>query len=331
MALPLLAARRCTCALQRGVGLGWQRQCCSELRDEHAPLSLIGKPGRLTLRIMSAGGFPDLHEQHGADAGGGGGGGGGNGRARFNREGRPPSNSSASPPRKPSAEGGGGGPGGGGLNALVENLQNLSFVPQDDKRNSGGGGGGNGGGGRSAAGANAGAAAGARMVKRPGVEELEEARLRTVYVSDLNKGLTETELVRWFSSAGHVLECRICSDMNTTKRFAFVEFADAQGFENGAATPCMACLRCRRHPLLPCAMHTQRYPSCQSCRRAMCVQRHTVAFCLPRCQLTCSFLGPSAAKPHYNVCLQFDQSDCCQLYGDTAPDQSGVSRTQNRT
>jgi RNA recognition motif-containing protein len=68
---------------------------------------------------------------------------------------------------------------------------------------------------------------------KPCVEDLEEARQRTIYVSDLNKSITETELVRWFSHAGHVLECRICSDMNTVKRFAFVEFSDQAGFEAG--------------------------------------------------------------------------------------------------
>lgn len=73
-----------------------------------------------------------------------------------------------------------------------------------------------------------------RKAKKPCPDDLEEARMRTIYVSDLNKGITETELVRWFGVAGHVLECRICSDMNTSKRFAFVEFADKDGFEQGA-------------------------------------------------------------------------------------------------
>ena len=74
--------------------------------------------------------------------------------------------------------------------------------------------------------------------------------MRTIYVSDLNEGITETELVRWFGVAGHVLECRICSDMNTSKRFAFVEFADKDGFEQGApfdavmATTAPKCCTC---------------------------------------------------------------------------------------
>jgi RNA recognition motif. (a.k.a. RRM, RBD, or RNP domain) len=96
--------------------------------------------------------------------------------------------------------------------SLAENLQHLSFSSPDKRTR---------------------AATAKRKFKKPCPEELEEARQRTIYVSDLNKGITETELVRWFGVAGHVLECRICSDMNTSKRFAFVEFADKAGFEQG--------------------------------------------------------------------------------------------------
>ena len=96
--------------------------------------------------------------------------------------------------------------------SLAENLQHLSFSTPDKRSR---------------------AASAKRKYKKPCPEELEEARQRTIYVSDLNKGITETELVRWFGVAGHVLECRICSDMNTSKRFAFVEFADKNGFDAG--------------------------------------------------------------------------------------------------
>jgi RNA recognition motif-containing protein len=96
--------------------------------------------------------------------------------------------------------------------SLADNLQHLSFTSPDKRSR---------------------ASAAKRKFKKPCPEELEEARQRTIYVSDLNKGITETELVRWFGVAGHVLECRICSDMNTSKRFAFVEFADKAGFEAG--------------------------------------------------------------------------------------------------
>lgn len=100
--------------------------------------------------------------------------------------------------------------------SLAENLQHLSFSTPDKRSR---------------------AASAKRKYKKPCPEELEEARQRTIYVSDLNKGITETELVRWFGVAGHVLECRICSDMNTSKRFAFVEFADKNGFDAGMWPP----------------------------------------------------------------------------------------------
>jgi len=101
--------------------------------------------------------------------------------------------------------------------SLAENLQHLSFSTPDKRSR---------------------AASAKRKYKKPCPEELEEARQRTIYVSDLNKGITETELVRWFGVAGHVLECRICSDMNTSKRFAFVEFADKNGFDAGTCFLC---------------------------------------------------------------------------------------------
>lgn len=62
-------------------------------------------------------------------------------------------------------------------------------------------------------------------------EPLEASRARTVYASDIGKDVTEAKLARWFSQAGDVVECRICSDMNACKCFAFVEFRDAAGFE----------------------------------------------------------------------------------------------------
>ena len=121
------------------------------------------------------------------------------------------------------------------VDALTDSMHSMSFTSPDPKR------------GQQHAGAASGAAGAARRSakgKKPCPEDLEEARSRTIYVSDLNKGITETELVRWFEVAGHVLECRICSDMNTSKRFAFVEFADKDGFEQGAfRLPCPAAVR----------------------------------------------------------------------------------------
>lgn len=101
-------------------------------------------------------------------------------------------------------------PDGSAIDALTDSMQSVSFSSPDVKRNRA-----------------------KRRNKKPHPDDLEEARTRTIYVSDLNKGITETELVRWFGSSGEVLECRICSDMNTSKRFAFVEFADRDGFEQG--------------------------------------------------------------------------------------------------
>jgi hypothetical protein len=99
------------------------------------------------------------------------------------------------------------------IDALTDSMQSTSFSSPEVKRGS-----------RSQT---------RRKNKKPCLEDLEEARQRTIYVSDLNKGITETELVRWFTRAGQVLECRICSDMNTVKRFAFVEFRDQNSFEAG--------------------------------------------------------------------------------------------------
>jgi RNA recognition motif. (a.k.a. RRM, RBD, or RNP domain) len=110
------------------------------------------------------------------------------------------------------------------VDALTDSMHSVSFSSPDPKRGRG-------------------THTSRRKSKKPGPDDLEEARTRTIYVSDLNKGITETELVRWFGVAGHVLECRICSDMNTSKRFAFVEFADKEGFEQGAlCSPSTACV-----------------------------------------------------------------------------------------
>ena len=45
--------------------------------------------------------------------------------------------------------------------------------------------------------------------------------------------MTEADLAQWFQKVGRINDCRICSDMNACKRFAFVEFADKAGFEAG--------------------------------------------------------------------------------------------------
>lgn len=131
--------------------------------------------------------------------------------------------SSAPQPRPSRAQGSPSSPDGGSsaVDALTDSMHSVSFSSPDPKLNA-----------RSSQGPRR------RVSRKPGPDDLEGARARTIYVSDLSKGITETELVRWFGVAGHVLECRICSDMNTSRRFAFVEFADQEGFEQGA---CFAC------------------------------------------------------------------------------------------
>jgi len=49
--------------------------------------------------------------------------------------------------------------------------------------------------------------------------------------------VTEADLAQWFQKVGRINDCRICSDMNACKRFAFVEFADKAGFEAGVHSP----------------------------------------------------------------------------------------------
>ncbi|GAB4846702.1 Polyadenylate-binding protein-interacting protein 9 [Ancistrocladus abbreviatus] len=57
----------------------------------------------------------------------------------------------------------------------------------------------------------------------------EDSIKRTVYVSDIDQHVTEERLAALFSGCGQVVDCRICGDPHSVLRFAFVEFADAQG------------------------------------------------------------------------------------------------------
>ncbi|XP_022749355.1 polyadenylate-binding protein-interacting protein 9-like isoform X1 [Durio zibethinus] len=52
---------------------------------------------------------------------------------------------------------------------------------------------------------------------------------RTVYVSDIDLTITEEQLAALFSSYGQVVDCRVCGDLHSILRFAFVEFADEEG------------------------------------------------------------------------------------------------------
>ncbi|KAE8649245.1 polyadenylate-binding protein-interacting protein 9 [Cucumis sativus] len=55
----------------------------------------------------------------------------------------------------------------------------------------------------------------------------EESIRRTVYVSDIDKDVSEEELAKVFREfCGYVNDCRICGDPHSVLRFAFVEFAN---------------------------------------------------------------------------------------------------------
>lgn len=41
--------------------------------------------------------------------------------------------------------------------------------------------------------------------------------------------VTEEELATFFSDGGQIIDCRVCGDPNSAKRFAFIEFMDAEG------------------------------------------------------------------------------------------------------
>ncbi|OAY85141.1 polyadenylate-binding protein-interacting protein 11-like [Ananas comosus] len=58
----------------------------------------------------------------------------------------------------------------------------------------------------------------------------EDSIKKTVYISEIDRQITEEQLAALFSNCGKVVDCRICGDANSALRFAFVEFAS----ENGA-------------------------------------------------------------------------------------------------
>lgn len=60
-------------------------------------------------------------------------------------------------------------------------------------------------------------------------KELRENVKRTVYISDIDHQVTEEELANLFVEVGSVVDCRVCGDPNSAKRFAFVEFSDEEG------------------------------------------------------------------------------------------------------
>jgi len=56
---------------------------------------------------------------------------------------------------------------------------------------------------------------------------------RTVYISDIDQNVTEEELANLFADSGSVVDCRVCGDPNSAKRFAFIEFSDEAGAIKG--------------------------------------------------------------------------------------------------
>lgn len=60
-------------------------------------------------------------------------------------------------------------------------------------------------------------------------KELKDNVKRTVYISDIDQQVTEEELANVFADIGSVVDCRVCGDPNSAKRFAFIEFADQEG------------------------------------------------------------------------------------------------------
>ncbi|XP_074567201.1 polyadenylate-binding protein-interacting protein 11-like isoform X3 [Curcuma longa] len=57
----------------------------------------------------------------------------------------------------------------------------------------------------------------------------EDSIKRTVYVSDIDRLVTEQKLAEIFSTFGPVVDCRICGDPNSILRFAFIEFSNEDG------------------------------------------------------------------------------------------------------
>ncbi|CAI9787694.1 unnamed protein product [Fraxinus pennsylvanica] len=65
-----------------------------------------------------------------------------------------------------------------------------------------------------------------RMGVRTFRAQREDSIRRTVYVSDIDHNVTEERLAALFSACGQVVDCRICGDVHSRLRFAFVEFSD---------------------------------------------------------------------------------------------------------
>lgn len=60
-------------------------------------------------------------------------------------------------------------------------------------------------------------------------KDLKDNVRRTVYISELDQLVTEEELANTFTDSGSIVDCRVCGDPNSAKRFAFIEFSDEAG------------------------------------------------------------------------------------------------------
>jgi len=61
------------------------------------------------------------------------------------------------------------------------------------------------------------------------VDDEDDRVPRTVFITDIDKSVTEEQLACVFGSCGQVADCRICGDPNSALRFAVIEFCTSEG------------------------------------------------------------------------------------------------------
>lgn len=105
---------------------------------------------------------------------------------------------------------------------------NRGGAEEGETRATAGGRGGSGGSQRGAS-KGGGAGRGGSRRSRAVQKQLQENIKRTIYISDIDQQVTEEELANFFSECGGVVDCRVCGDPNSAKRFAFIEFVDDAG------------------------------------------------------------------------------------------------------
>ncbi|KAK1366393.1 Polyadenylate-binding protein-interacting protein 11 [Heracleum sosnowskyi] len=89
-----------------------------------------------------------------------------------------------------------------------------------------------------------------RENERTIMAQKEDVIRRTVYVLDIDNQVTEKQLADLFSSCGKLVEVRLCGDLNSILRFAFVEFTDEEGARN-ALSLAGTMLRCHPVKVMP--------------------------------------------------------------------------------